>query len=84
PGGFGTLDEFFEALTLIQTHRIQHFPVILVDSAFWDPLLEWIDRGLEDHGLISPGDNELLVVADEPMQVCRHVMRARERQRAMS
>jgi len=83
PGGFGTLDELFESLTLIQTRRIQHFPTILVDSKFWDPLLEWIDRGLEDHGLISPGDKELLVVADEPMQVCKHVMRASERQRAL-
>ncbi|HEX6601677.1 MAG TPA: TIGR00730 family Rossman fold protein [Solirubrobacterales bacterium] len=82
PGGFGTLDELFEALTLIQTHRIHHFPVILVNSTFWDPLLEWIDRGLEDNGLISPGDKELLVVADEPMQVCKHVMRASEEQRA--
>jgi uncharacterized protein (TIGR00730 family) len=82
PGGFGTLDELFEALTLIQTHRIHHFPVILVGSAFWDPLLEWIDRGLEDQGLISPGDKELLLVADEPMQVCKHVIRASERQRA--
>jgi uncharacterized protein (TIGR00730 family) len=84
PGGFGTLDELFESLTLIQTRRIQHFPTILVDSEFWDPLLEWIDRGLEDHGLISPGDKELLVVADEPMQVCKHVMRASERQRALA
>ncbi len=84
PGGFGTLDEMFESLTLIQTHRIHHFPTILVDSDFWHPLLEWIDRGLEDHGLIAPGDKELLVVADEPMQVCRHVMRASERQRAFS
>jgi uncharacterized protein (TIGR00730 family) len=83
PGGFGTLDEMFESLTLIQTRRIHHFPTILVDSEFWNPLLEWIDRGLEDHGLISPGDKELLVVADEPMQVCKHVMRASERQRAV-
>jgi uncharacterized protein (TIGR00730 family) len=82
PGGFGTLDELFESLTLIQTHRIKHFPAILVDTEFWDPLLEWIDRGLEDHGLISPGDKELLVLADEPMQVCKHVLRASERQRA--
>jgi uncharacterized protein (TIGR00730 family) len=81
PGGFGTLDEMFESLTLIQTHRIHAFPTILVDSEFWDPLLEWIDRGLEDHGLISPGDKELLVVADEPDQVCKHVMRASEEQR---
>jgi uncharacterized protein (TIGR00730 family) len=84
PGGFGTLDEMFESLTLIQTHRIFHFPVILVDSEFWDPLLEWIDRGLEDHGLISPGDKELLVVADEPMQVCKYVMHASEQQRALA
>jgi uncharacterized protein (TIGR00730 family) len=84
PGGFGTLDELFESLTLIQTHRIHHFPTILVDSEFWDPLLEWIDRGLEDHGLIAPGDRELFVVADEPMQVCKHVMRASERQRALA
>lgn len=82
PGGFGTLDELFEALTLIQTERIQHFPVILVGSGFWDPMLEWIDASLEDSGLISPGDKELLVVCEEPMQVCEHVIRASEAQRA--
>jgi uncharacterized protein (TIGR00730 family) len=84
PGGFGTLDEMFESLTLIQTHRIQSFPTILVDSEFWDPLLEWVDRGLEDNGLISPGDKEMLVVVDEPDQVCKHVMRASEQQWAAS
>ncbi|HYG97256.1 MAG TPA: TIGR00730 family Rossman fold protein [Solirubrobacterales bacterium] len=84
PGGFGTLDELFEALTLIQTHRIDHFPVILVGSAFWDPLLEWVDRALEDNGLISPGDKELLVVADEPEQVCKYVLRASEQQKEAS
>jgi uncharacterized protein (TIGR00730 family) len=82
PGGFGTLDEMFESLTLIQTHRINSFPTILVDSEFWDPLLEWVDRGLEDNGLISPGDKEMLVVCDEPEQVCKHVMQASEKQRA--
>ena len=82
PGGFGTLDELFESLTLIQTHRIDFFPTILVGSDFWDPLLEWIDRGLEDNGLISPGDKELLVVADEPHEVCKHVIHASARQRA--
>ncbi len=84
PGGFGTLDEMFESLTLIQTERIEHFPTILVGSEFWAPLQEWIGRGLEDHGLISPGDKELLVVCDEPMQVCERVLRASERQRAMA
>lgn len=81
PGGFGTLDELFESLTLIQTHRIKLFPTILVDSGFWDPLLDWIDRGLEEHGLISPGDRELLVVADDPEQVCKHALTASRRQR---
>lgn len=84
PGGFGTLDELFESLTLIQTHRIYHFPVILVGTDFWAPMLEWIDRSLEDNRLISPGDKELLLVCDEPHQVCEHVIRASERQRALA
>jgi uncharacterized protein (TIGR00730 family) len=84
PGGFGTLDETFEALTLIQTERIEHFPVILVGAGFWAPMLDWIDRSLEDNGLISPGDKELLVLCDEPAQVCEHVVCASERQRALA
>ena len=84
PGGFGTLDELFESLTLIQTHRIRHFPVILFDSEFWKPMLSWIDDSLEDHGLISPGDKELLLVADRPEEVCDHVLRASERQKDMA
>lgn len=82
PGGFGTLDEMFESLTLIQTHRIKHFPTILVDSAHWRPLLDWIDTGLEDTGMISPGDKELLVVVDRPEEVCEHVIRAKAAQTA--
>ena len=84
PGGFGTLDELFESLTLIQTDRIRHFPVILVDSEFWKPMLSWIDDSLEDEGLISRGDKELLVVADSPEEVCDHVRRASESQKAMA
>ena len=84
PGGFGTLDELFESLTLIQTERIRHFPVILVDSEFWKPMLSWIDRSLEDEGLISPEDKDLLVVADDPQDVCDHVLRASQRQREMA
>lgn len=84
PGGFGTLDEMFESLTLIQTHRIKHFPTILVDSAHWKPLLAWIDDTLEDDGLIGPEDKELLVTADTPSEVCDHVLRAKERQRQLA
>jgi uncharacterized protein (TIGR00730 family) len=84
PGGFGTLDELFESLTLIQTHRIKHFPAILVGSDFWAPMLSWIDDSLEDHGMISAGDKDLLLVADRPEEVCDHVGRASERQKEMA
>jgi uncharacterized protein (TIGR00730 family) len=84
PGGFGTLDELFESLTLIQTDRIKHFPVILVGSEFWKPMLSWIDESLEDEGLISTEDKDLLLVADSPDEVCDHVRRASARQKEMA
>jgi len=84
PGGFGTLDELSESLTLIQTQRVQHFPTILVDRKFWAPLLEWFDGQLEDDGLISPGDKELLLTAETPEEVCDHVRRASEAQKQIA
>lgn len=84
PGGFGTLDEMFECLTLIQTNRIKHFPTILVDSAHWAPLLAWIDDSLEDDGMIGPEDKEMLVLVDTPEEVCDHVQRASSRQKELA
>jgi len=83
PGGFGTLDELTESLTLIQTQRVRHFPTILVDREFWAPLLNWFDDSLEDEGLISPDDKELLVTADTPDEVCDHVRKASAAQKRL-
>jgi uncharacterized protein (TIGR00730 family) len=83
PGGFGTLDEMTESLTLMQTERIRHFPTILVDREFWAPLLRWFDESLEDDGLISPEDKDLIVTAETPEEVCDHVRRATEAQRRL-
>jgi uncharacterized protein (TIGR00730 family) len=81
PGGFGTLDELFESLTLIQTDRIEHFPTILVDSEFWAPLLDWIDDRLDDGGLIAREDMGLLVTVDTSEEVCAHVRQAKAAQK---
>jgi uncharacterized protein (TIGR00730 family) len=64
PGGFGTLDELFEALTLIQTQRIRSFPVILMDSDFWKGLIEWLKRILLKRGTISESDLNIFQVVD--------------------
>ena len=83
PGGFGTFDEMFESLTLIQTHRIRHFPTILVGSDHWRPLIDWIDNDVAVDGLIGAADKELLLLADTPGEVCDHVLRAKARQREL-
>lgn len=75
PGGFGTLDEMFEAVTLIQTHRIHPFPVILMGSDYWAGLIDWIRDRLLEHKRISPGDIDILQVIDEPEEVVKAVKR---------
>jgi len=69
PGGYGTLDELFESITLIQTQKIQPFPVILVGRSFWAPLLKWLEEALLDKGLISDGDMQIMSVADTADEV---------------
>jgi hypothetical protein len=67
PGGFGTLDEVFEALTLIQTHRIKPFPVIMLDKNYWRDLTSWLRKTVAGKtGMISPEDLELFYVVDDP------------------
>jgi len=66
PGGFGTLDEFFEVLTLVQTNRIPRFPLVAFGRAYWRGLFRWAKPGLEKRGLISPGDLDLVRLTDEP------------------
>jgi len=73
PGGFGTLDELFEALTLIQTGKVRHFPVVLVGSSYWAGLLAWIRDTLLAGGAVSPGDLDLFQLTDDADEVVRIV-----------
>ena len=74
PGGFGTLDELFESLTLIQTGKVLHFPVVLFDRGYWQELLDWINGRLLAEGMISPDDVELLHVTDDLDQAVQFVL----------
>jgi len=65
PGGFGTLDEVFECLTLIQTERIDRIPIVLIGKEYWDGLFQWIQKHLADQGLISPEDMDLVQITDD-------------------
>ncbi len=76
PGGFGTLDELFEALTLVQTGKITKFPIVLVDSEYWSGLLSWMEGTLVRGGKISQGDQALLRVADDPAEVVQIIWEA--------
>jgi uncharacterized protein (TIGR00730 family) len=71
PGGFGTLDEMFEALTLIQTRKVRDFPVILIGSAYWGGLIDWVKATLLEQAAIEPEDVDLLRVTDDPAEACR-------------
>jgi uncharacterized protein (TIGR00730 family) len=75
PGGFGTLDEIFEALTLIQTKRLKPFPVILVGSDYWGGLVQWMREVLLARNYISPEDMDIFMIIDDPMEVVRTIKR---------
>jgi len=76
PGGFGTLDETFEALTLIQTGKASMFPVVLLGSSHWDGLLEWLRRQVLETGKISPPDLDLIHLTDDPAEAAAIVVDA--------
>jgi uncharacterized protein (TIGR00730 family) len=79
PGGFGTADELFEALTLIQTGKVMHFPVVLFDRDYWDELLDWIRGELLADGMISPEDLDLLFVTDNIEEAVARVLECYDR-----
>jgi len=79
PGGFGTADELFESLTLIQTGKVLHFPVVLFGKDFWTPLLDWVHGVQVPEGLVSAVDLELLTVTDTPAHAVEHVLKCYER-----
>lgn len=82
PGGYGTLDELFEALTLIQTGKIHNFPLILVGTEYWKGMLDWIRDTMLADGKISPEDLNLLQVTDSPEEVCQIIKQAWESKQA--
>ena len=79
PGGFGTADELFESLTLIQTGKIRHFPVVLHGRAFWEPMLVWVREQALPLGMVSPDDLALLTVTDDPEETLAYVVGCYER-----
>jgi uncharacterized protein (TIGR00730 family) len=77
PGGFGTLDELFEALTLIQTGKVLHFPVVLFDSGYWQPMLDWIAKRPLAEAMVSPGDVALMTLIDDPAEAVATIVERR-------
>ncbi|MBY0359984.1 MAG: TIGR00730 family Rossman fold protein [Candidatus Obscuribacterales bacterium] len=73
PGGFGTIDELFEALNLIQTSKIKRFPVYLVGSKFWNPLIEWLRNTVVERGLLFENELDLLTIIDDPDELVRQI-----------
>lgn len=71
PGGYGTLDEIFEALTLMQTHKVTSFPLVLVGTSYWQGLLDWLSGQAEKGGYVSPIDIAMLQVTDDPVEAVR-------------
>jgi len=79
PGGFGTLDELFESLTLIQTGKVEHFPVVLYGRTYWEGLLDWLQDPVLAEGKVKPVDLELFQLCDDPDEVLQHILAVLDR-----
>lgn len=75
PGGYGTMDEFFEALTLIQTKRVRSFPVIVMGREYWQGLLDWLKCSMLQQNMILPFDIEMIQIIDDPEEVVKHIQK---------
>lgn len=85
PGGFGTMDELFEALTLVQTKKTRPFPVVLMGSEYWKGLVDWIKTRMISEGTVSPGDLDLFFVTDDPKEAASLIEQFyRKHERAMN
>ena len=73
PGGFGTLDEIFESLTLVQTGKLSNFPLVLVDSSYWRPLINWMQTSMQQRRFVSDGDLSRFVLLDDPEEVATYM-----------
>ncbi|MFK5956806.1 MAG: TIGR00730 family Rossman fold protein [Planctomycetota bacterium] len=78
PGGFGTMDEFFEALTLIQTRKMKDFPIVLMGTDYWGGLVRWIKRTMVNEGTISPEDPDMFYLTDDPQEAAMVIQKALE------
>ena len=76
PGGFGTMDELFEALTLVQTGKVTRFPVVLLGTAYWRGLVDWMSSTMSAEGKINPNDLDLLCLTDDVDEAVRHIVAA--------
>ncbi|MEL7975871.1 TIGR00730 family Rossman fold protein [Isoptericola sp. F-RaC21] len=81
PGGFGTFDELFEALTLVQTHKVTEFPLVLVGTDYWGGLLDWVRTAVADRGMVGAADVDLMHLTDSPAEAVEYVV---ERGRALA
>ena len=75
PGGFGTLDEFFEALTLLQTGKIRKFPVVMMGKSYWEGLIRWMEKVMVAEGMISASDLNYFFLTDDPNEAADHIIR---------